>query len=61
MPPAADHALYTIRELLPDDWDQVARIYAQGIAGGQATFETKVPSREIGTNPPALLPLGCGG
>ena len=46
MPPAADHALYTIRELLPDDWDQVARIYAQGIAGGQATFETKVPSRK---------------
>ena len=33
-----------IRELLPSDWEQVARIYAQGIAEGCATFETEVPA-----------------
>jgi L-amino acid N-acyltransferase YncA len=27
-------------------WDEVARIYAQGIATGNATFETEVPSWE---------------
>ena len=30
--------------LLPDHWDGVARIYAEGIATGDATFETDVPS-----------------
>ncbi len=28
------------------DWDDVARIYAEGIATGHATFETAVPSWE---------------
>jgi L-amino acid N-acyltransferase YncA len=32
--------------LLPDHWDGVARIYAEGIATGDATFETEVPSWE---------------
>ena len=32
--------------LLPDHWDGVARIYADGIATGDATFETEVPSWE---------------
>jgi phosphinothricin acetyltransferase len=36
----------TIRDLRPDDWAAVAAIYAAGIATGNATFETEVPSRE---------------
>jgi phosphinothricin acetyltransferase len=36
----------TIRELRPEHWDDVARIYAEGIATGDATFETDVPSWE---------------
>jgi L-amino acid N-acyltransferase YncA len=36
----------TIEHLRPDHWDAVARIYAQGIATGNATFETEVPSWE---------------
>ena len=33
-----------IRELCPDDWDAVRAIYQQGIATGNATFETEVPT-----------------
>jgi phosphinothricin acetyltransferase len=33
-----------IRDLRPGDWAEVAAIYAAGIAGGDATFETEVPS-----------------
>ncbi len=33
-----------IRDLRPEDWPEVARIYAEGIATGNATFETDVPS-----------------
>jgi L-amino acid N-acyltransferase YncA/DNA-binding transcriptional ArsR family regulator len=36
----------TIRALKPDDWADVRRIYAEGIATGNATFETEVPSRK---------------
>jgi phosphinothricin acetyltransferase len=32
--------------MLPGDWEAVAGIYAAGIAGGNATFETRVPSWE---------------
>jgi L-amino acid N-acyltransferase YncA len=32
--------------LRAEHWDAVARIYAQGIATGDATFETEVPSWE---------------
>ena len=35
-----------IRAMKPSDWDDVARIYAEGIATGYATFEKEVPSRE---------------
>ena len=35
-----------VRDLLPDDWPEVSRIFAEGIASGNATFETKVPSWE---------------
>jgi L-amino acid N-acyltransferase YncA len=36
----------TIRALLPEHWPDVARIYAEGIATGNATFETELPSWE---------------
>ncbi len=36
----------TIRPVADRDWDDVRRIYADGIATGHATFETEVASRE---------------
>jgi phosphinothricin acetyltransferase len=35
-----------IEPLVVEDWPDVARIYAEGIATGEATFETEVPSWE---------------
>jgi L-amino acid N-acyltransferase YncA/DNA-binding transcriptional ArsR family regulator len=35
----------TVRQLEPGDWTAVRRIYAEGIATGDATFETEVPDR----------------
>ena len=35
----------TVRALEPGDWADVRRIYAEGIATGNATFETEVPDR----------------
>jgi L-amino acid N-acyltransferase YncA len=35
-----------VEPMAVDDWPVVARIYAAGIAGGNATFEHTVPSRE---------------
>jgi L-amino acid N-acyltransferase YncA/DNA-binding transcriptional ArsR family regulator len=35
----------TVRALEPSDWPDVRRIYAEGIATGDATFETEVPDR----------------
>ncbi|RRO18283.1 N-acetyltransferase [Saccharopolyspora rhizosphaerae] len=35
-----------VRELRDGDHDAVRRIYGEGIATGNATFETEVPSRE---------------
>lgn len=35
-----------IRKLRSDDWETVRAIYVEGIATGQATFETKAPSWE---------------
>ena len=35
-----------VRDLRPGDWPGVARVYEQGIATGNATFETEVPSWE---------------
>ena len=40
MPAARD---ITITPMLPEDWPSVQRIYAEGIATGNATFETDVP------------------
>ena len=35
-----------LRDLRSDDWPEVSRIFAEGIATGNATFETQVPSWE---------------
>jgi L-amino acid N-acyltransferase YncA len=35
-----------VRELRSDDWPAVRAIYEQGIAGGNATFETEAPTWE---------------
>lgn len=35
-----------VRDLTPDDWPDVRRIYQEGIASGDATFETRAPSWE---------------
>ncbi|MCR8847970.1 GNAT family N-acetyltransferase [Rossellomorea sp. SC111] len=35
-----------IDEMKPDDWDQVAKIYHEGIATGNATFQNDIPSWE---------------
>ena len=34
----------SVRDLRPGDWPEVARIFREGIATGNATFETAVPS-----------------
>ena len=36
----------SLRELLPGDWEAVRRIYLEGLATGQATFQTEAPSWE---------------
>ena len=36
----------SFRDLRPADWNEVARIYEEGILTGNATFETDVPSWE---------------
>jgi L-amino acid N-acyltransferase YncA len=36
----------TVRAMQPSDWTDVRRIYGEGIATGNATFETEVPSRK---------------
>jgi len=36
----------TLAAITPADWDRVRAIYLQGIASGQATFETDAPSWE---------------
>jgi L-amino acid N-acyltransferase YncA len=35
-----------MRDLRPEDWPEVARIFEEGIRAGNATFETEVPSWE---------------
>ena len=35
----------TVRAMQPGDWSAVRRIYGEGIATGNATFETEVPDR----------------
>jgi phosphinothricin acetyltransferase len=43
---ATSEQTVTISDLRPEHWPEVARIYADGIATGDATFETEVPSWE---------------
>jgi L-amino acid N-acyltransferase YncA len=40
------HRTVTIEPLRAEHWGAVARIYAEGIATGHATFETEVPTWE---------------
>jgi phosphinothricin acetyltransferase len=42
----AQTAQVAIAVMVASDWDDVARIYADGIASGLATFETQVPAWE---------------
>ena len=42
----AASAQVTIAALVPGDWDDVARIYAEGIETRLATFESEVPTWE---------------
>jgi L-amino acid N-acyltransferase YncA len=37
----------TIKEMRPDDWESVRAIYLEGIATGDATFETDAPTFEV--------------
>ncbi|RIV35255.1 N-acetyltransferase family protein [Flagellimonas lutimaris] len=34
----------TVRSMKPSDWENVSRIYSEGIATGFATFETQTPT-----------------
>ena len=36
-----------VRDLRPEDWPQVSAIYEDGIATGNATFETAAPAWEV--------------
>jgi L-amino acid N-acyltransferase YncA len=38
-----NHMKYSLHPLEPADWDQVRSIYLEGIACGNATFETEAP------------------
>jgi L-amino acid N-acyltransferase YncA len=42
---AVDTAI-TVTDLRPEHWPEVAAIYGDGIATGNATFETEVPTWE---------------
>jgi len=37
---------FVIDNMSPSDWERVCRVYAEGIATGHATFETKAPAWE---------------
>ena len=41
----------TIRPMVPEDWDDVARIYLEGIATEHATFQTDFRPMPRGTPP----------
>jgi phosphinothricin acetyltransferase len=41
--PSESSTCVTIDAMRPDDWPAVSAIYAEGIATGNATFETRVP------------------
>lgn len=37
---------YSIREMKPEDWDSVAKIYKEGIDTGKSTFQVEIPNFE---------------
>jgi len=41
------HDPHEIRAMRRDDWEPVARIYGDGLATGDASFETKVPPWDV--------------
>ncbi len=43
---SVEESTLTVEPMTAGQWEDVARIYAEGIATGNATFETAVPSRE---------------
>jgi phosphinothricin acetyltransferase len=43
---AVDSPTVTIEQLEPEHWPGVARVYSEGIASGNATFETELPTWE---------------
>jgi phosphinothricin acetyltransferase len=43
---ASNARALAIDELLPGDWEDVRRIFLEGVATGNATFETRAPSWE---------------
>lgn len=49
--------MYTIRDVMKQDWDQVRTIYIDGMATGLATFETEAPSWEQWSG---TILSGCG-
>lgn len=46
MADAVNPSYMEIRELKPEDWDAVKLIYEEGIATGNATFQTSAPTWE---------------
>ncbi|AXT21042.1 GNAT family N-acetyltransferase [Flavobacteriaceae bacterium AU392] len=40
----------SIRDMQPEDWQEVSKIYKEGIATGMATFEKKVPEYDAWNN-----------
>jgi phosphinothricin acetyltransferase len=54
---------FVITPMTAADWPQVRAVYAEGIASGQATFETEPPSWErwdAGHRPDCRLVARCG-
>jgi L-amino acid N-acyltransferase YncA len=58
-------AQVTVTAMRAEDWPAVARIYAAGIAGGDATFEQEVPDRDqwfqAHVEAPCLIARGASG
>ena len=52
-----------VRRMGPEDWGQVSAIYAEGIATGNATFETEVPGydRWASARVPGCSIVACDG
>jgi L-amino acid N-acyltransferase YncA len=42
--PESTRVRFAVEPMRADDWPEVSRIYAEGIATGHATFETQIPT-----------------